>query len=208
MTTPAADSEPPAKRTRRSLGNFTSKLNAEPEASDGRTIPFWQIDGRHWAFKFPSAGQGYFVLLCNKNPEISHRFQVDPLAGKRAIRHFASKDAKCHRDVEGLPDYLTEAELVQRYGYKVDEMSEQECIDSNQRIADERVSTISKGQSKKATGEPGRQTATDLPMTRSSRPYGKPEIQPIRRPPSGLIEASKWYNFTVDEPTPVRSDLQ
>lgn len=249
MATHAADSEPPAKRTRRSLGDFTSKLNAEPEVSQSSHL-VTQFSRKSDQFRrlptvepYPSGrltaatGPSNFRLLrrvtsfssairiprfrivsrsthwpANVPSDISHPKTPNVTETLKAYLTISRKRSSS-RDMairvrSNSKDIRIAAPRLTRNSRTVDEMSDQECIDSNQRIADDRVSTSSKGQSKKATGEPPRHTATDLPMTRSSRPYGKPEIQPISRPSSGLIDASKWYNLSGEEPTPVRSDLQ
>lgn len=76
------------------------------------------VVGEHWAFEYPSVGPGYFVLLCNDSFELAHHFKDNPLCASRGIRHFASKDSKCHKHIEGLPAKLSERELVERFGYQ------------------------------------------------------------------------------------------
>ena len=101
---------------------LVSRINlacsSSQDSSTFRTIQVWMVDGEHWAFKYPRVGEGYFVLLCNPEPTLAHRFTEDPFSSARAIRHFASKDAKCHKKVEGLPAKLAEVEIVRRFGYQ------------------------------------------------------------------------------------------
>ncbi len=92
----------------------------------------------------------------------------------------------------------------------VDEMTDQACKESNQRIAAERVRVphTAKGQNKKEADEAFHYTRPDLPKTRSSRPYGKPEIQPITRPASGSRSQTRdGYDFDGEEVPRVRSDI-
>ncbi|OIW24548.1 hypothetical protein CONLIGDRAFT_685516 [Coniochaeta ligniaria NRRL 30616] len=126
------------KRQRVSNSDYAFRASEEttlpqPQSFRG-TVMLYEIDGLHWAFRSPVTGPGYYVLLCNETDKDFHSFQADPWVHQRALKHY-TKEHDCH-------DYyfdrnlgvVTEPMIMQRFGYLVEDMTEESFRGSNQRI--------------------------------------------------------------------------